>query len=187
MRRCIVLLRGVNVGAGRRVPMAEFRRVLASLGHEAVATLLNSGNAVFSTRSRAAPARLAAAIAEALQRELGVAVPTLVKTADELAAIVDRRPFEPPPAEHVRVLVAFGADAAALQALQPLQALALPPERFVVTDAAGYLHAPAGLLASAVGEALLGRAGRGVTTRNWATVLKLRALAASGAGQESPR
>ena len=43
----IVLLRGVNVGKAKRVPMAEFRKLLEGLGYTNVATLLNSGNAVF--------------------------------------------------------------------------------------------------------------------------------------------
>jgi uncharacterized protein (DUF1697 family) len=61
--------------------------------------------------------------------------------------------------------------------LAPVQALAGPDERFVVGAHAAYLHCPAGILASRAGEALLGRAGRTVTTRNWATTLKLHALA----------
>lgn len=44
----VALLRGVNVGKAKRVPMAELRALLAGLGHTGVATLLNSGNAVFS-------------------------------------------------------------------------------------------------------------------------------------------
>ena len=43
----LALLRGVNVGKAKRVPMAELRRVLEDLGCTNVATLLNSGNAVF--------------------------------------------------------------------------------------------------------------------------------------------
>ena len=47
MTTFIALLRGVNVGKAKRVPMAEFRTLLAGLGYTGVATLLNSGNAVF--------------------------------------------------------------------------------------------------------------------------------------------
>ena len=41
----VALLRGVNVGKAKRVPMAEFRALLLALGYTRVATLLNSGNA----------------------------------------------------------------------------------------------------------------------------------------------
>ncbi|NBP09031.1 MAG: DUF1697 domain-containing protein, partial [Gammaproteobacteria bacterium] len=43
MPRYAVLLRGVNVGKGNRVPMAEFKRLLEALGATEVKTLLNSG------------------------------------------------------------------------------------------------------------------------------------------------
>ena len=44
-----VLLRGVNVGKGNRVPMAELRNLLAELGYTNVRTFLNSGNAIFGS------------------------------------------------------------------------------------------------------------------------------------------
>jgi uncharacterized protein (DUF1697 family) len=45
MPRFVALLRGVNVGKAKRVPMAQLRAWLAELGYSGVATLLNSGNA----------------------------------------------------------------------------------------------------------------------------------------------
>lgn len=175
MPRYAVLLRGVNVGKGKRVPMAEFKQLLEDLGATAVKTLLNSGNAVFSSPARSGP-RLVAAIADALAARLGVVTPVIVKSAAEVDRIVADVPASPAESEHARFLVAFGPDEAALQALQPLVALATGGETLVVTPHAAYLHCPGGLLESRVGEAMLGKAGRGVTTRNWATVLKLAAL-----------
>ena len=81
------------------------------------------------------------------------------------------------PTDHSRFVVAFAADADGLEPLRALQARAVAPERFVVNDRAAYLHCPGGLLESPTAVALLGRAGKTVTTRNWATVLKLAALA----------
>ncbi len=52
----------------------------------------------------------------------------------------------------------------------------MPPEQFAVGKNAAYLLCAAGILESKAGEALLGKAGKSATTRNWATVLKLRAL-----------
>jgi uncharacterized protein (DUF1697 family) len=49
-----------------------------------------------------------------------------------------------------------------------------PPERFHIGSHAAYLHCASGILESKVGSALLGKVGREVTTRNWATVLKLK-------------
>ena len=179
MARFVVLLRGVNVGTGKRVPMAAFRTMLEEMGHTGVATLLNSGNGVFTTRARSG-ARLAAAIASAVEATFGVVTPVIVKSAAELDTIIATAPMRPPEDQHSRVLVAFGPDRAAVAALEPLVALARAPERLMLTPHAGYLHCPAGILQSAVGEAMLGKAGKGVTTRNWATVLKLQAALRAG-------
>ena len=41
MTRHIVLLRGINVGGHRKLPMAELRAVLSELGYTGVATYLD--------------------------------------------------------------------------------------------------------------------------------------------------
>ena len=61
----IALLRGVNVGKAKRVPMAELKALLAGLGYDRVETLLNSGNAVFHA-TKASPKELAQEIAGAI-------------------------------------------------------------------------------------------------------------------------
>lgn len=172
----VALLRGVNVGKGKRVPMAALRAVLTGLGYTDVATLLNSGNAVFRA-AKGAPPRHAANVAAAIASELGVEVAVIVKSAGELAAIVSDCPIPVDAADHSRFLVAFAQDAGALDGLAAIGPLVVPPERFVRGRQAAYLWCANGILQSKAGAALLGKAGRSATTRNWATVLKLHALA----------
>lgn len=180
MSRFVVLLRGVNVGKGNRVPMAGFRAALEGLGHGCVRTLLNSGNAVFSS-TESNTGTLAAGIANVVEARFGVVTPVIVKSAAELDAIVQNNPFPPPEAAHSRFLVAFAMGTAGLDALAPLSSLVQPDERFSVSEHAAYLHCSGGLLESKVGKAIVGRTGRSITTRNWATVLKLAALLGEGA------
>lgn len=178
MTRHVVLLRGVNVGKGNRLPMAGLRAMLEDLGHTGVHTLLNSGNAVFSAAA-GSPSQLATEIAGALQARFGVLTPVIVKSAAEFAAIVAGNPIVPPEAEYARLLVAFTMDNTRLQALASLQPLLQAQERLAVTEQAAYLHCASGLLQSRAAEALLGKAGRHLTTRNWGTTLKLAALLAA--------
>lgn len=175
MPRFVVLLRGVNVGKGNRLPMAGFKAMLEGLGYSEVQTLLNSGNAVFESTGRSSR-KHAAAIAAGVLSEFGITTPVIVKSAAEFLAVVRGNPMAPREPDHSRFVVAFASDEADLRTLQPLVSLAQAPERLVVTGAAAYLYCPAGLLESKVGEAMVGKAGRAVTTRNWATVLKLAAL-----------
>ena len=176
MPTCVALLRGVNVGGAKRVPMADLRALLAGLGHADVATLLNSGNAVFRAR-RGTPAAHAKDIASAILDRIGVEVPVIVKTLDELATIVAENPLAQDPPDPARLLVAFAADGTSLATLGSIAPLVTPHEQFAIGRHAAYLHCAGGILTSRAGEALLGKAGRLATTRNWATTLKLLALA----------
>lgn len=183
----IALLRGVNVGRGNRVPMAAFRSLLSAVGYADVTTLLNSGNAVFRA-SAGTPAAHASRIATALAEELNVEVRVIVKAARELAAIVAGCPIDVAATEHSRLLVAFAQRPAALATLRPLEPLVRLPERFAIGRRAAYLYCPGGSLQSKAGAAILGPVGRAVTTRNWATVLKLRHLAdVTARGAPAPR
>lgn len=172
----VALLRGINVGKTKRVPMAELRTLLAELGYTDVVTLLNSGNAVFRA-AKGTPAKHAAQIAAAISSKLKVDVPVIVKSAQELATIVAENPLAATATDPARLLVAFVQDAAALSGLAGIAPLVVPPEQFVLGKHAAYLNCETGILESKAGTALLGKAGKSVTTRNWATVLKLQALA----------
>lgn len=172
----VALLRGINVGKAKRVPMAEFRSLLSGLGYTHVVTLLNSGNAVFRAAT-GAPAKHAADIAAAIQGRLKVDVAVIVKSARELAAIVAENPIKVAASEHSRFLVGFVQDTKALRALTTLEPIVVPPEQFAVGARVAYLLCARGILDSKAGAALLGKARSPATTRNWATVLKLHALA----------
>jgi uncharacterized protein (DUF1697 family) len=179
MPRFVVLLRGVNVGKAKRVSMAEFRALLAELSYTGVATLLNSGNAVFTADSGTA-AEHAANIALAIASKLNVEVPVIVKSAKELSAIVAGNPIRARATLHSRLLVAFAQSTMALSGLKAIEPLVVPPEQFSVGKHAAYLLCATGILESEAGAALLGKAGRSATSRNWATTLKLQALANEG-------
>lgn len=175
MSKFVALLRGVNVGKVKRVPMADLRALLSGMGYTNVSTLLNSGNAVFRA-SNGTSAKHAEEIAAAVLARLKVEVPVVVKSAKELANIISENPIKVGASEHSRFIVAFVQDTKALSSLAAIGALVKPPEQFAVGSSAVYLLCARGVLESKAGEALLGKAGRSATTRNWATVLKLQTL-----------
>lgn len=175
----VVLLRGVNVGKGNRVPMAEFRALLEAQGFTEVQTLLNSGNAVFRSAGRSATAH-AASIGAALQERLGLEVPLVVKSSSDFFAAVAENTLAPAADQYSRFLVAFAQEQTAIEALAALRPLVRAPERLLIGKHAVYLLCARGILESQAARALLGKAGRAVTTRNWATTLKLETLLRGG-------
>ena len=88
--RYVAFLRAVNVG-GRRVAMASAREIISGLGLEDVGSYVNSGNILFSSGGRAADHE--AAIRSALEGEFGFELTTFVRTAAQVRALVDERPF----------------------------------------------------------------------------------------------
>ena len=179
MPQFVALLRGVNVGKGNRVPMAAFRDLLVAQGCSAVTTLLNSGNAVFRSASRSAAGH-ARAISAGLRETLGVDVVVVVKSSLEFSAAAAENPLAFPESHCSRLLVAFAQSDAAAQRLTALRPLLDPLERLHIGRHAAYLYCAGGIMESKAGTALLGKLGREITTRNWATVLKLDALLGRG-------
>jgi uncharacterized protein (DUF1697 family) len=159
--------------------MAELQALLGGLGYDRVSTLLNSGNAVFHA-AKGPPATHAAQIARALSAKFGFDVPVVVKSLRDLQAIVHENSLAGSAPDHSRLFTVFAQEGKALEGLASLAGLLGPSERFLIGKHAAYLHCPDGLLASRAGEALMGRAGNAVTTRNWATVLKLFSRAGEG-------
>ncbi|HET7518402.1 MAG TPA: DUF1697 domain-containing protein, partial [Actinomycetes bacterium] len=88
----VALLRGVNLGGRNRVAMAALRQLVEGLGHDDVATYIQSGNVVFSS-AETDPAALAAALEAAIGDELGVRPRVVVLTCRELAQVVAGNPF----------------------------------------------------------------------------------------------
>ena len=174
--RRVALLRGINVGRAKRVAMAELRALVEELGYRDVRTLLNSGNVVF-TAPAAAHGDAAARIEQALVARLGVPSRVTVLTAAELAAAVAANPLLDVASNPSRLLVAFLADPADRQKLQPLTRQDWAPEALALGPRVAYLWCPPGVLASKLSEAVGRALGDAVTTRNWATVTKLHSLA----------
>ncbi len=173
--RKVLLLRGVNVGGHKRVPMADLRRMLERIGHTNVRTLLNSGNAVFDARPSSSPAQLASAIETAIEATFGFTSRSFVLTAASLDVVVRENPLVDRVDNASRLLVSFLASPADRKQLAPLAAREWGTDAFAVGSRAAYLWCPAGMLESPLPEAVGRAVGNEVTTRNWATVLKLQA------------
>ncbi len=178
MKRYIALLRGINVGKAKRVPMADLRALMEGLGYAGVRTLLNSGNAVFDAKAGSAASH-AKQLKAAIREHTGVDCEVIVKTAADLAAAIAEHPLRKHAQDDARMQVMFVQDASTLAELKPLEATDWAPEAFAVGQQAAWLWCASGIIesrvAKAVGKVLKERG----TARNWATVEKLQAIVAA--------
>jgi len=175
--RYVALLRGINVGTAKRVAMADLRALVEGLGYRDVATLLNSGNVVFT-----APATVrgdpAARIEAAMTARLRVSARVTVLSAADIARAVEGNPLLEVATDPSRLLVAVLADPRARSRIAPLAKLDWKPEAFGLGTRVAYLWCPDGILKSRLQDAVNRALGDGVTARNWSTLTKLHALAA---------
>ena len=178
MNRYVALLRGINVGGHKKVPMAQLRALLEAQGFEDVVTLLQSGNAVFSSKKKVPPARLERQLEEALEAALGFGVEVLVRTRDELAAAIAANPLPGADEQPSRFAVTFLSAAPEPARLAALDPAAYAPDEFRVVGRELYARFPQGMGRSKLAAVLSSpRLGVTATARNWSTVTKLLALA----------
>jgi uncharacterized protein (DUF1697 family) len=178
----VALLRGINVGGRNKVPMAELREVVASLGHTGVTTYIQSGNVLFST-DETDTAKLAAALEAAIEDRFGVWSAVVVLSRDDLAGVLDGNPYtdEPDPRRvHVVFLNAEPAQDMLdrIAAARTRAAAVGARDTVTVVGRALFLHTPDGYGNSELAKSLSNAKTRTVvaTARNWATATKLLSL-----------
>jgi uncharacterized protein (DUF1697 family) len=176
--RCVALLRGINVGHAKRIAMADLRALVEGLGYRDVATLLNSGNVVFTVNARGGSGGAGARIGEAVLQQLGVSSRVTVLTASDVETIVAENTLGEAAANHSRLLATVFVNPADRAILQPLTRQTWTPEALAIGSRAAYLWCPNGILESRLPDAVARLLGAAATARNWATILKLQALLA---------
>jgi len=174
--RYVALLRGVNnAGKGARVAMADLRRLFERLGFEEVRTLLNSGNVVFSATTRRR-GEILVQIKNALASNLGVSMPIVVLTADEVAAVVRDNPFAHRIANPSHLLIVVPSVPSGVEPLRSLLKERWAPEALGLGTRAAYLWCARGVPKSPLWAAVERSLGREGTARNIATMTKLMDL-----------
>ncbi|CCK26623.1 hypothetical protein BN159_2244 [Streptomyces davaonensis JCM 4913] len=175
------LLRGINVGGAKKVPMAELRTLLTGLGLADVRTYLQSGQAVFAAGQGDARS-WTARITEAIEQHFGFTVDVIVRDHAYLAAVVDACPFPAAELEGKQLHVTYFSAPVDEERFAGIDRSAFLPEEFRLGDRCLYLYAPDGLGRSKLAEQLAKpRVTKGLTatSRNWNTVVKLMEMTGS--------
>jgi uncharacterized protein (DUF1697 family) len=172
----VLMLRGINLGPSRRVPMARLRELLTGAGYEDVRTYVQSGNVVLD--STAKPAELERESARLISEEFGFEVPVIARTRAELAKVVRANPLGDLADDPKRYQVSFLSAKLDAETVKALEARVAEPERFVAIGRELYAWHPDGVARSKLWNSLAGKSlGVIATARNWTTVTTLLAMA----------
>jgi len=167
-----VLLRAINVGGHNKIPMAELRALLAELKFDNVATYIQSGNIVCSSRKKA-PA-VAKEFKTGIADRFGHDIAAIVRTADEIADIIERFPYanaDPKTSGVVFLSDEFKGD---------LDDSEFAPATCHVAGADVFMSSPNGFSDTKLTPAWIEKqTGLVGTRRNWATVIRLHDMLTS--------
>lgn len=169
-----LFLRGINVGGHHKVPMVVLRKELINLGLGNVRTILNSGNVVFES-TNASSSDLQSEIENHISGIFGFSIPSLILSKQELSEVIENNLFEAIPVdENIRLYITFFKNL-------PVKDLEFP----VISEDKSFRilgkHQKAlySVLDLSIGKTVKGMEildkifGKGLTTRNWNTVIKL--------------
>lgn len=167
MARLVGLLRAINLGSKRRVPMADLRELMGELGFTDVRTVLASGNVIFTGAKATARDRLE----PALEDRYGFRIDVVLRTMDELHGVAAADPFPGEVDDLTRLFVVFLPAAPDVSALDGQD---FAPDRYAVGGREIYAWCPDGMRDSRLMKAL-GKPGPAAvaTVRNMSTVRKL--------------
>lgn len=169
-------LRGINVGGKTIIRMEALRATFAALGVSGVRTYIQSGNVVFEadeTDESAITERIAAAV----ERDF-FKTPVMVRSIDEIAAIIDENPFKDEHFEEKLFHVVFLDAPLSEEQTALLLAKNGPTEDYAVRGREIYCFLRRNVSDSALGKDFLGKKLKvAATGRNLRTLGKILELA----------
>ena len=172
----VALLRGINVGGKNILPMKDLAAMFVAAGCRDVRTFIQSGNVVFSA-SAASAQKVPEQITKAINKRFGYQIPVIIRTSEELAAVIRDNPFLKTGAEEKLLYIAFLADLPDAKAVAGLDPDRSPPDVFHVRGREIHLHLLNGAARSKLTNAYFDSKLKTISTaRNWATVQKLLAM-----------
>lgn len=158
--------------------MPDLRKGLSAAGFSDVATYVQSGNVVLS--SRAGADAVANRVRRVITQRFGLDIVVLVRSEAEMAQIVRRNPLEHVASNPRRYLVTFMSEEPPAAFADDLRKVATQ-EPFAVIGREVYSWHPDGIGRTPLWERLARKSpSLGATSRNWATVMALLDMARDG-------
>lgn len=169
----IVLLRGINVGGHRKLPMTELKVMLIDMGFKNVKTYIQSGNIVLESQKNTQ--EISESIAKQILAVFGYTIPVICITKENLIWIYKNNPFLNSETDIKTLHVIFLNQIPSLENTKTL--LDIPKYKndyYIVSKNCIYLHTPDGYAKTKFSNDRFEKALNCIaTTRNWRTTSKL--------------
>jgi uncharacterized protein (DUF1697 family) len=173
----VSMLRGINLGK-RRVKMEDLRALYESLGLTDAKTYVQSGNVVFKSKLKD-ERKLASLIEKGIAQRFGFESGVVLRSADELEAVVAANPFAKRKDVHPgKLLVWFVREAPTAAVRKAVLAVPADPEELKLGEREIYCYFPNGQARPGIKWASVEKAlAVPGTGRNWNSVMQLLDMA----------
>lgn len=172
------MLRGINVSGQKSVRMPELKKLFESLGYHNVQTYIQSGNVVFGAREIDDNASIALHIENAIGTHFGFDVPVIIRSEDQLHAIIEANPYcNPDGSVAEKIYITFLSKVPDPQLVENISTISFYPDRFEIKGRDIYLNCAGGYGTTKLSNTFFeNKLKVRATTRNWNTVITLMGL-----------
>ncbi|WP_405562350.1 DUF1697 domain-containing protein [Polaribacter sp. Asnod6-C07] len=173
MNTYIILLRGINVSGKNKIPMADLRDLLNSLGFQKVKTYIQSGNIILdSSKTKSVTCRT---IKKGIKDKFGFDVPVIARTIPEWEKAINNYPFS---TENEKIVAFTFLDKAS--EITEIEIKNVGEDEYKINEDIVYLNCPSTFAKTKLTNNILEKKLKvTATTRNLRTTLKLLELAKS--------
>ncbi|UUY05893.1 DUF1697 domain-containing protein [Svornostia abyssi] len=172
----VALLRGINVGGRRKVPMSALREALERAGYARVRTYIQSGNVLFASDRPAA--EIEDHVEATLEQAFGFPIVVVVRSQRQFRNVVAKAPegFGGQPDQHHSDAVFLKAPLTAKQAMRVVELRDGVDQAWPGTGVVYFQRVSAQRTKSRMSKIIATPEYWQMTIRSWATTLKLLAL-----------
>lgn len=179
--RYIAILRGINVGTGRKVPMADLRKLCESLGLQQVQSYIQSGNLVFELAQPEPISELESRLQTFFSETFGFDIPVLIRTSAEWAESIAQNPFlKEKNVDIERLHLTCLKELPSPELLEKIKTFQYLPDRYEIIGRDVFIFCAAGYGTSKLVNSFFeSKLKTSATTRNWKTVMQLNEMTKS--------
>lgn len=175
METKIAVLRGINVGGKRKLPMGDLKSMLMELGYTAVTTYIQSGNVLF--KSDTDSTELEGKLEKSIKDKFNYDVPVVVRSVQELGVLINTNPFYTTNSDINKLHLTFLKEQPSAENKKLTESISSEPDKFSVTDKDTFIFCEGKYHQSKLTNNFFEKKLKvGATTRNWKTTLKLYEL-----------
>ncbi len=176
MQNYIVLLRGINVGGHRKLPMQTLRNLLSNNAYQNVRTYIQSGN-VFLESEEKDSTKICTHIKHLILEQFNYDVPVITLTEEDIEKCISTNPYLAIEEDYKKLHVIFLNQIPDITLVKNIANFKWKNDSFTIKGHFVFIHYPDNSRNSKLSAAFFEKKLQvSASARNWKTVLRLKVI-----------